>query len=251
MIDIVEIKREILKKKTLNEMSKSEMIRFIDDRRRPFITDEEYKILNIPSYYTRLDLHNSFELMLLMGVSNGEIEFTSNELSNMDYLLIQLEIYYKYIIQSYDKNEKKEEIVLNILLYLNILKKIENLIKEKRNKVNKVNFVSRKKDLPNYLYPLKKIYQENYNINEFKSIGHFSIFLANIVQEVKFYNLKLLKDEIISLNIILEASQNIKYKSLTKKALSSRFYEFLCNVSELKNIPKGDDLIKKYFLLNS
>ena len=238
MIDLIEIKQEILKKKTLNEMSKSEMIRYIDDLRRPFIKDEEYKTLNIPSCYTRIDLHNTFELMLLMGISNGEIQFSSNELSNMDHLLIQLNIYYKYIIESYDKNEKKEEMILNILLYLNILKKVKNLIKEKRNKVNKVNFVSKKKDLPNYLYPLKKIYQENYNINEFKSIRHFSIFLANIVQEIKFYNLKLLENEIISLNIILEASQNIKYKSLTKKALSSRFYEFLCNVSELKNIPK-------------
>lgn len=44
-----------------------------------------------------------------------------------------------------------------------------------------------------------------------------------------------------SLNIILEASQNVKYFSLTKKSLTNRFYEFLYSVAELKHIYRGDE----------
>ena len=46
-----------------------------------------------------------------------------------------------------------------------------------------------------------------------------------------------------SLNIILKASQNVKYSSMTKKSLTNRFYEFLCSVAELKHISRGDEIL--------
>lgn len=258
MIDITNLKKEIQQrggkgkkesnqssKKLLNDMTVSEIIRYVDERRRPLIEEDEYRDYNIPAFYSRIDLHNSFELIIY----SGNARFTSEEYKQIDYFTIQLKIYYTTMMKSYNKSEKKQEVEINALLYLNVLKKIEDFVKYKRQEVEKdlsslkILVPNKKKNLPNYLYPLKKMYQFSYSKDKIESIKHFAKFLAETVQEVQFYGTILKLEEMDSLNIILEASQNVKYSSMTKKSLTNRFYEFLCSVAELKHISRGDELL--------
>ena len=254
MIDIRDLKKIIQERNGKKESKQSnvlynmtgiEMVRYVDERRRPLVKVEEYKDYNIPTFYSRIDFHNSYEVIIYL----GNVRLTSEEYKQIDYFTIQLKIYYASIMKSYNKGENKQEIGINVLLYLNVLKKMEDFVKNKRQEVEKdlsslkILVPNKKKNLPNYLYPLKKMYQSSYSKSKIESIEHFAKFLAETVQEVKFYGTILKLEEMDSLNIILEASQNVKYSSLTKKSLTNRFYEFLCSVAELKHISRGDELL--------
>lgn len=254
MIDIRDLKKVIQERNGKKENNQSsvlynmtgiEMVRYVDERRRPLVKEDEYKDYNIPTFYSRIDLHNSFEVIIY----SGNARLTSEEYKQIDYFTIQLKIYYVSIMKSYNKGENKQEIGINVLLYLNVLKKMEDFVKNKRQEVEKdlsslkILVPNKKKNLPNYLYPLKKMYQFSYSKDKIESIKHFAKFLAETVQEVQFYGTILKLEEMDSLNIILKASQNVKYSSMTKKSLTNRFYEFLCGVAELKHISRGDELL--------
>ena len=75
------------------------------------------------------------------------------------------------------------------------------------------------------------------------SIAEFSIFLAELYQDVHYYNYPLLEKEKAALETLLHASQNFKFNSHTKKTLSHRFFHFLSSLSELKSCPHVESLL--------
>ena len=48
-------------------MTVSEMLRFVEEKRRPFISNDEYKKYNISTSCVRIDFHKSFEFILYLG----------------------------------------------------------------------------------------------------------------------------------------------------------------------------------------
>jgi hypothetical protein len=254
MINVKDLKKEIQKrdgknKKDVQDMTKIEIVRCMDERRRPLIKEHEYQDYNIPTSYTRIDFHNTFEVIFYL----GGCCFTWEEYKQIDSFTNQLKTYYETIIQSYQRVENtatsNKKFQKNVMFYFNILEKLQDFLadlalKKKRQIHNNLNLKkilvpNKKKNLPHYLYPLKKMYPKE----EIESIGHFAIFLAELVQGVQFYGLILKPEELHSLRIILEASQNAKFQSFIKKSLEHRFYEFLCSIAELKCIPGGKELL--------
>jgi hypothetical protein len=241
-----------------DEMSQEEIFNVVDKQRFVKIKTHEYIRYDIPVEYKIIDFHNSYDIYVYIGIQNcSKIE--TNDFIFIDSFISRLTIYYQSVFNEYNNNY---DLILNTLSYLEALTKLKIFVEEKRKQVDKRKQIQveeeqiqvkkrkqrqieeeRKLELPLYLYPLLKLYNDHYNTYFIESIGRFSIFLAELMEEIKYYKLIISTEEKSSLNTIINASQNFKYSSFTKKSLSFRFYEFLCSIPELKKIERNKDLL--------
>ena len=249
--------------KEFENMNARDMIQYVKKNRKYVLKSNDYEKLNISTSYIILDLHNFHELAMFAGMSNGAT------LSDNDYLKLteyidKMKMSYEILFDIYNtfsRIQKLEkfgttnltEFTFYFLEYTNILKQVHAFVESTRKCTEKVDFadkvVLKKTNFPEFLTVLIKLYQEKYIIGHYmqhigvNSIAEFSIFLAELYQDVYYYNYPLLNNEKVALETVLRASQNFHFKSYTKKALSHRFFHFLVSLPELKNCPHVESLL--------
>lgn len=251
------------KEKKFEHMNGRDMIQYIQKSRKYILKSNDYEKLNIPTSYISLDLHNFQQLAMFVGIMNGTTLLDNDNSKLAKYIKI-MRLNYEIIFDIYNTftmTQKLEkfgttdltELTFYFLEYINILEQVHVFAESTRKCKEKVEFtekvVLKKTNFPEFLKILIKLYQEKYIIGHYmqhigvNSIAEFSIFLAELYQNVYFYNYPLLDNEKTALETVFRASQNFYFKSRSKKALSHRFFQFLSSLSELKSCPHIKSLL--------
>lgn len=244
-------------------MNGRDMIQYIQKSRKYVLKSNDYEKLNISTSYILLDLHNFHELAMFFGMLNGTT-LLDNDYSKMSEYIEKMKINYEILFDIYktftitQKLEKfgttnLTELTFYFLEYMNIIEQVhifaKTVRKSKEKKDESEKVVLKKTNFPKFLKVLIELYQEKYIIGHYmqhigvNSIAEFSIFLAELYQDVYYYNYPLLQKEREALETLFHASQNFKFKSCSKKALSHRFFQFLSSLSDLKNCPRVESLL--------